>query len=102
MFKLFKGLFTMCQCTNYCLDIIERKQDATLKNQHLIHQRLHIEEPLEEVAEEEELPKPIDPFTFLTLDELAYFEMGRPHVGGDDGSDNVNDDIYEDDNKAPE
>jgi hypothetical protein len=55
------------------LDIIERKHDATLKNQHLIHQKLQIEEPLVEVAEEEKLPQPIDPFTFFTLDELAYF-----------------------------
>jgi hypothetical protein len=70
LFKFFMGIFTMCQRTNHRLDIIERMQDATLKNQHLIRQKLHIEEPLEEMMEEEHL-EPIDPFVFFTPDELA-------------------------------
>jgi hypothetical protein len=45
------------------------------------------------VVEEEELPEPIKPFSFLTPVELAYFELGEPHVGGDSGS--GNNDVYD-------
>jgi hypothetical protein len=69
---------------------------------------LQIEEPLKEVQEDEDLPEPIDPFAFLTPDELNYFEMGKSHFGGSSGDggsdDNRGDDDYEDDddNKATE
>jgi hypothetical protein len=76
IFKLFKGLVSMCQRTSHCLDIIEKKLDANAYNHRLIHSKLQIEEPLKEVSDAEDLLEPIDKFTFLTLDELNYFEMG--------------------------
>jgi uncharacterized protein (DUF2164 family) len=66
----------MCQRTNHRLDVIEQKLDANAYNQRLIHSKLQIEEPLKEVQEDEDLLKPINPFLFLTPDELNYFEMG--------------------------
>jgi hypothetical protein len=76
LFKLFMGIVSMCQRTNCRLDMIEQKLDANAYNQRRIHSKLQIEEPLKEVQEDEDLPKPIDSFLFLTLDELNYFEMG--------------------------
>jgi hypothetical protein len=74
-------------------------------NHRRIHSKLQIKEPLKEVSEAKDLPEPIDPFTFLILDELNYFEMGDSHfrgAGGSDG-DNVSDGNYvEDDDEATE
>jgi hypothetical protein len=45
------------------------------------------------VPDAKDPPELSDPFTFLTLDELNYFEMGGSHLGGgpcgseDNGSD---------------
>jgi hypothetical protein len=100
MFKLFKGHVSMCQRTNCRLDVIEPKLDANAYNQRLIHSKLQIEVPLKEVPKDEDLPEPIDPFTFLTLDELNYFEMDESHFrgvsgGADSGDDNGSDNDYE-------
>jgi hypothetical protein len=105
MFKLFKGLVSMCQRTKHHLDVIKKKLDANAYNHRRIHSKLQIKEPLKEVSEAKDLPEPIDPFTFLILDELNYFEMGDSHfrgAGGSDG-DNVSDgDYVEDDDEATE
>jgi hypothetical protein len=71
----------MCQCTDRRLDVIEQKLDTNAYNQRLIHSKLQIEELLKEVQEDEDLPVPINPFSFLTPDELNYFEMGESHFG---------------------
>jgi hypothetical protein len=98
IFKLFKGLVSMCQRTNHRLDIIEQKLDANAYNHWLIHSKLQIEEPLEEVSDANGLPEPNDLFAFLTPDELNYFEMGESHLGGGPcgSEDNGSDDDYED------
>jgi hypothetical protein len=45
------------------------------KNQHIIHCKLEIAEPLDEFDETEvEL---VDPYGSLTAKELAYFQMGE-------------------------
>jgi hypothetical protein len=45
-------------------------------------------EPLQEVPpSQDDLPELIDPFSFLTSDELKYFEMGDSHLGGGSGGD---------------
>jgi hypothetical protein len=83
MLKLFKGLISMCQRTNRRLDVIKQKLDANSYNHKLIHSKLQIKEPLKEVSDaEDDLPEPIDPFAYLTPDELVYFEMGDSHLGG--------------------
>jgi hypothetical protein len=38
-----------------------------------------------EVKEYEDLPEPINPFSFLTPDELNYFKMCKSHFGGASG-----------------
>jgi hypothetical protein len=99
IFKLFKGLVSMCQRISHRWDIIEKKLDANAYNHRLIHSKLQIEEPLKELPDAEDLPEPIDKFTFLILDELNYFEMGESHLrGGPRGSDdNGSDGDYADD-----
>jgi hypothetical protein len=72
----------MCQRTNHRLDVIEQKLNANAHNHRHIHSKLQIEEPLKEVPKVKDLQEPIDPFTFLTPDELNYFEMGDSHFGG--------------------
>jgi hypothetical protein len=107
IFKLFKGLFSMCQWTNHRLDFIEKKLDGNAYNHRLIHSKLQIQGNLKEVSEVKDLQEPIDPFAFLTLDELNYFEMGESHLCGgpsgdeDNGSDNDDGD-EDDDNEATE
>jgi hypothetical protein len=69
------------------MDVLERKQNAILKNQCLFHEKLQIEEPLAEVEDEEESPEIADPFASLTTNELAYFEMTQGDDVADDDSD---------------
>jgi hypothetical protein len=90
----------MCQRTNHHLDIIEQKLDANAYNHRLIHSKLQIKEPLREVPTTEDLSEPIDPFAFLTPDELNYFNIGKFHLSGAPhaSDDNGSDDDYEDDN----
>jgi hypothetical protein len=100
IFMLFKGLVSMCQRTNLHLDIIQKKLDANAYKHRLIHSKMQIKEPLREVLTVEILSEPIDPFAFLTPDELNYFEMGEYHLcGAPRGSDdNGSDGDYEDNN----
>jgi hypothetical protein len=105
MFKHFKGLISMCQCTNRHLDVIEQKLDANAYNHRLIHSKLQIEKPLKEVSEVEDLLEPIDPFAFLTPYELNYFKMGDSHfgcAGGDVGGSGSDDDYAEEDDEVSE
>jgi hypothetical protein len=78
-------------------------------NHRHIHSKLQIEEPLKEVSEVKDLQEPTDPFTFLTPDELNYFEMGDSHfggvssdAGGSDSGNGSNNDYVEDDDEATE
>jgi hypothetical protein len=85
-FKLFKGLVSMCHHTNHNSNVIEEKLDANAYNHRLIHSQLWIQEPLWEVPPtKDDLLELIDPFDFLTLDELNNFKMGDSHLGGGGG-----------------
>jgi hypothetical protein len=74
--------------------------DTNAYNHRLIHSKLQIEEPLNEVSDAEDLPEPIDMFAFLTSDKLNYSEMGKSHLGGGPrgSEDNGNDGDYVEDN----
>jgi hypothetical protein len=104
IFKLFKWLVSMCQRTNRRLDVIEQKLDANAYNHKLIHPKLQTEEPLREVLAAGDLSEPMDPFAFLTPDELNYSKMGESHLsGGPHGSDDNGSDgdyAHDDDDEA--
>jgi hypothetical protein len=89
---MLRGIFTTCKTSK---DVIIKRQEVILRNQHIIHCKLEITEPLEEFDETEgEL---IDPYNSLTAEELAYFQMGE--IGSSNAS-HVNNNDENDDEKS--
>jgi hypothetical protein len=77
---MLRGIFIACKASKDVFwpnpkDVIIKRLEVTLKNQHIIHRKLEIAEPLEEFDETEvEL---VDSYGSLTTEELAYFQMGE-------------------------
>jgi hypothetical protein len=59
------------------LDVLNDRQQALLKNQHNIHQKLQLEKDFEEVEAFQPLE---DPFATLTLEEMTYIEIIAPRT----------------------
>jgi hypothetical protein len=85
---MLRGIFTDCKASK---EVIIKRQEVILRNQHIIHHKLEIAEPLHEFDETKvEL---VDPYESLTVEELAYFQMGEagssnaPHGNNNDKDD---------------
>jgi hypothetical protein len=72
LLKMLGGIFTTCKTSK---EVIIKRQEVILRNQHIIHKKLEITEPLHEFDETE--AELVDPYGSLTADELAYFQMGE-------------------------
>jgi hypothetical protein len=72
---------------------IIKRQEVILINEHIIHCKLEIADPLEEFDETE--AKLVDPYRSLTAEELAYFYMGE--VGSSNAPHGKNNDKDDDD-----
>jgi hypothetical protein len=97
LLNMLRDIYTTCKASK---EAIVKRQEFILRNQHIIHCKLEITERLEEFDETEvEL---VDPYGSLTIEELAYFQMGEvgsskaPHGNNNDRND---DDKSEDGDK---
>jgi hypothetical protein len=68
LLKMLRGIFTACKASK---EVIIKRQEVILMNQHIIHKKLEIVEPLHEFDETE--AERIDPYGSLTAKEFAYF-----------------------------
>jgi hypothetical protein len=88
LLKMLRGIFIAYRA---CKDVIIKRQEIILRNQYIIHRKLEIAEPLEEFDETEAAL--VDPYRSLTVEELAYFQMGdtgssnAPHGNNNDKND---------------
>jgi hypothetical protein len=65
---MLSGIFTTYKASK---EVIIKRQEVILRNQHIIHCKLEITEPLHEFDEiEVEL---VDPYRPLTAEDLSYF-----------------------------
>jgi hypothetical protein len=65
---MLRGIYTACKASK---EAIIKRQEVILRNQHIIHCKLVIAEPLEEFDETE--AELVDPYGPLTAEEFAYF-----------------------------
>jgi hypothetical protein len=68
LLKMLRGIFTACWASK---EVIIKRQEVILRNQHIIHRKLKIAEPLEEF--DETSAELVDPYGSPTAEELAYF-----------------------------
>jgi hypothetical protein len=90
LLKMLRGIFTACKASK---EVIIKRQEVLLWNQHIIHRKLEIVEPLAEFDETE--AELVDPYRSLTTEELAYFQMGE--VGSSNAPHGKNNDKNDDD-----
>jgi hypothetical protein len=69
---MLRGIFIACKASK---EVIIKRQEVILRNQHIIHRKLEIAEPLHEFDKTE--AELVDPYESLTTEELAYFQMGE-------------------------
>jgi hypothetical protein len=85
---MLRGIFIACKASK---EVIIKRQEVILRNQHIIHHKLEIAEPLHEFDETE--AELVDRYGSLTAEELAYFHMGvtgssdAPHGNNNDKDD---------------
>jgi hypothetical protein len=85
---MLRGIFTASKASK---EVIIKRQEVILRNQHIIHKKLEIAEPLHEFDETE--AGLVDSYGSLTAEELAYFLMGEtgssnaPHGNNNDKDD---------------
>jgi hypothetical protein len=88
LLKMLRGIFTASKASK---EVIIKRQEVILRNQHIIHKKLEIAEPLHEFDETE--AELVDPYGSLTTEELVYFLMGEtgssnaPHGNNNDKDD---------------
>jgi hypothetical protein len=88
LLKMLRGIFTACKASK---KVIIRRQEVILRNQHIIHHKLEITEPLHEFDETE--AELVDPYRSITVKELAYFQLGEAESSNaSHGNNNDNDD----------
>jgi hypothetical protein len=88
--KMFRGIFAMCQRTGQRLDAMEQRLQIVRRNQEIIHSQR--DEPLQEFPDVLVFPPIPDPYTSLTLAELAAFGIRLAHVSDDDDEEQAGDD----------
>jgi hypothetical protein len=77
-FKLFKGLFSICQSNKQTMDVVRERQEVLPKNQRNLHQKMQVEQPFVEFSPVEALLELSDPFASLTTTEMVYLGMDAP------------------------
>jgi hypothetical protein len=96
LLKMLRGIFTASKASN---EVIIKRQEVILMNQHIIHRKLEIAEPLEEFDETE--AELVDPYGSLNAEEHAYFQMGvaKSSNASHGNNNDKNDDDESDDGK---
>jgi hypothetical protein len=97
LLKMLRGIFTACEASK---DVIIKRKEVILRNQHIIHRKLEIAEPLEEFDETQ--TELVDPYESLIIEELAYFQMdeaGSSNAPHGNNNDKNNDDESDDGEK---
>jgi hypothetical protein len=79
-FKLFKGLFSICQSSKQSMDVIHEHQEVLLENQRNLHHKMQVEQPFVEFSPIEVLLEFLDPFASLTAAEMVYLSMDAPRT----------------------
>jgi hypothetical protein len=74
-FKLFKGLFSICQSNKQSMDVVCEHQEVLLENQQILHHKMQVEQPFVEFSPIEALPELPDPFASLTAAEMVFHGM---------------------------
>jgi hypothetical protein len=87
---MLRGIFIAFKASR---EAIIKRQEVILRNQHIIHHKLEIVEPLEEFDQTE--AELVDHYESLTTKEIAYFQMGE--VGSSNAPHDNNNDKNDDD-----
>jgi hypothetical protein len=114
LFKLFKGLFSICQSNKQSMDVVHEHQEVLFENQQNLHHAMQVEQPFVKFSSVEALSELSDPFASLTAAEMVYLGMdvlgtlsshsrrkcasttiSNSGEEGDDGDDGDDDDDYE-------
>jgi hypothetical protein len=66
LLRMLRGIFTACKASK---EVIIKRQEVILRNQHIIHCKLEIVEPLQEFDETE--AELVDPYGSFIAEELA-------------------------------
>jgi hypothetical protein len=77
-FKLFKGLFSICQSNKQTMDVVHERQEVLHKNQQNFHQKMQVEQHFVEFSPVEALLELPDPFASLTIAEMVFLSMDAP------------------------
>jgi hypothetical protein len=77
-FKLFKGLFSICQSNKQSMDVLHERQEVLLENQQNLHYKMQVEQPFVEFSPVEALPKLSGPFASLSIAEMVFLGMDAP------------------------
>jgi hypothetical protein len=95
---MLRGIFIACKASK---EVIIKRQEVILRNQHIIHCKLEIAKPSQEFDETE--AELVDPYGSLNAKELAFFyigEAGSPNAPN--GNNNDKDDGDESDDGEEE
>jgi hypothetical protein len=92
--KMFRGIFTMCCCTDQCLNVIEKHMEIVHRNQEIIHSQW--DEPPLDFPDVPVYPPVANLYASLTPTELAAFGGGPSYAPA--SSDDENDDEEEEAN----
>jgi hypothetical protein len=76
-FKLFKGLFSICQLNKQEMDVFCVHQEVLLENQRNLHQKMQVEQPFIEFPPLSPPAQLLDTFASLTAAEMVYLNMDR-------------------------
>jgi hypothetical protein len=77
-FKLFKGLFSICQSNKRSMDVVHERQEVLPENQQNLHHKMQVDQPFIKFSPVEALSKFPDPFASLTTIEMVYLGMDAP------------------------
>jgi hypothetical protein len=77
-FKLFKGLFSICQSYKQTMDVVHECQEVLLENQWNLHQKMQVVQPFIKFSPIEALLERLGPFASLTAAKMVYLGMDAP------------------------
>jgi hypothetical protein len=75
LLKMLRSIFTACRASK---EVIIKRQEVILRNQHIIHCKLEIGKPLEDLSPPKSLLTPIDPSPPKSLLTFRWVRQGVP------------------------
>jgi hypothetical protein len=98
--KMFRGIFSMCHCTDQRMDVMEQQMQIVHRNQEIIHSQR--DEPLLEFPDVSVYPPVDNPYASLTPAELAAFSICPSHASADYDNDDEEEEEAANDDKETE